>query len=307
MGLITALAGGVGAARFLTGLSRLVKQEDLSVIVNTGDDIDLFGLHISPDIDIVAYTLAGIVDEGKGWGVRNDTFQCLNMLGSYGLETWFNLGDKDLATHIYRTELLRKGKKLSEVTALLCEALGLKLNLLPMANEKFETRIKTKQGIMHFEEFLIKHQAQLEVLGVEFAGADKAKPAEGVLEAILDAELVVVCPSNPVVSISTILSVDGVREALKRTEARVVGVSPIVAGAPIKGPADKLLRALGVEVSAFGVAKFYGDFLDCFVIDQLDACEKKRIEALGMAVKVANTVMKSFEDKVGLARVVLEA
>ena len=305
--MITALAGGVGAARFLTGLVKLVNEEDLRIIANTGDDIELFGLHISPDIDIVAYTLAGIVDEDKGWGIKGDTFHCLEMLKKHGADTWFNLGDRDLATHIYRTERLAKGVTLSQITDEICRALGLKVKILPMSNDKFETRIKIAEGSVHFEEYFVKRQAKDEVLGVEFAGATDAKPSPGVLEAILDAELVIVCPSNPVVSIGTILAVDGVRDALRKTSARVVAVSPIVAGAPIKGPADKLLRGLGLDVSAYGVAELYSDFLDAFVIDVKDEGEKNKIELLGLDVKVTNTIMKSLHDKVSLARIVLES
>jgi LPPG:FO 2-phospho-L-lactate transferase len=304
--LIAALAGGVGAAKFLTGLIRLVREEDLTVIANTGDDIELFGLHISPDIDIVTYTLAGIVDEEKGWGIRGDTFQCLDMLKKQGVDTWFGLGDRDLATHIYRTNRLNQGFTLSQITSEVCQNLGLKVKILPMSNDKFETRITTREGSMHFEEYFVKRQYKDEVLGVEFMGAATAKPSPEVLDTLLDTEVVVVCPSNPVVSIGTILALDGVKVALKRTKARVVGISPIVAGLPIKGPADKMLRALGLEVSAFGVAQLYADFLDTFVIDSKDAAAKSRIENLGVKVKVTNTVMKSLDDKVSLAKVVLD-
>jgi LPPG:FO 2-phospho-L-lactate transferase len=304
--LIVALAGGVGAARFLTGLTRLVENEDLSVIVNTGDDIELFGLHISPDLDIVTYTLAGIVDEAKGWGVMGDTFQCLEMLKAHGLDTWFGLGDRDLATHLYRTESLKKGYTLTQITKEISSVLGLKTKILPMTDDVFETRVRTSEGSIHFEEYFVRRQAKDEVLGVEFVGATTAKPAPGVLDAILEAEIVVVCPRNPVVSIGTILEVDGVRDALKRTNARVIGISPIVAGMPIKGPADKMLRGLGFEVSAYGVAKIYSDFLDTFVIDTKDTGSKSRVETLGVNVKVTNTVMKSLEDKVALAKAVLE-
>jgi LPPG:FO 2-phospho-L-lactate transferase len=304
--MITALAGGVGAARFLTGLVRLVEGEDLTVIVNTGDDIDLFGLHISPDVDIVTYTLAGVVDEEKGWGIKGDTFRCLEALGKFGCETWFNLGDKDLATHMFRTGLLKNGFKLSEITAQVSRALGLDLTILPMTDDRFETRVVTGSGSVHFQEYFVKRGAEDEVLGVEFLGVESAEPAVGVVEAIMDSEFVVVCPSNPVVSIGTILAVKGVREALKRTSARKVAVSPIIAGAPVKGPADKLLRGLGLEVSAFSVAKLYSDFLDTFILDTADSTEKGRIEKLGVEVKVTNTIMKSLDDKIELARTVLE-
>lgn len=304
--MITALAGGIGAAKFLTGLVKLVKEEELTVVVNTGDDIELYGLHISPDIDIVTYTFAGIVDENKGWGIRGDTFRCLNAIKRLNGEAWFNLGDLDFATHMFRTALLKEGRGLSEVTALISKALGLKVKILPMTDDRVETRILTKEGLVHFEEYLVKNGARDEVLGVEFVGANVAKPAVGVVEAILDSELVIVCPSNPIVSIGAILGVRGVREALKQASGRRVAVSPIVAGYPIKGPADKLLRGLGFEVSAFSVAKLYADFLDLFVIDVADAAEKEKIEDLGIEVKVANTVMRSLKDKILLAKVILE-
>ena len=304
--MITALAGGVGAARFLTGLVRLVEEKDLSVIVNTGDDIELFGLHISPDVDIITYTLAGIVDEEKGWGIRGDTFHCLEALKKFGGEAWFNLGDKDLATHMFRTALLKNGFKLSDVTTQVSHALGLDVAILPMTDDKFETRIVTRSGSVHFQEHLVKREAKDKVLGVEFVGVENAKPAAGVVESIMESRLVVVCTSNPVVSIGTILAVKGVRDALRFTNAKKVAVTPIVAGAPIKGPADKVLRGLGLEVSAYSVAKLYSDFLDMFILDTTDSAEKGRIEKLGVEVKVANTIMKSLEDKIELARNVLE-
>jgi len=304
--MITALAGGVGAARFLTGLVKLVNEEDLSIIVNTGDDIELFGLHVSPDVDIVTYTLAGIVDEAKGWGIKGDTFQCLEALRRLNQEVWFAIGDRDLATHIFRTNLLKGGRKLSEVTAEVARALGLKMAILPMTDDKFETRIVTANGSIHFQEYLVKRGAKDEVLGVEFLGADNAKPAAGVIDAVMNAKLVIVCPSNPVVSIGTILAVKGIRDSLKQTGAKKVAISPIVAGAPIKGPADKLLRGLGLEVSAYSVAKLYADFLDTFILDTADSAEKERIEKLGIEVKVANTIMRTLEDKVRLAETVLE-
>jgi LPPG:FO 2-phospho-L-lactate transferase len=305
--MITALAGGVGAARFLTGLVKLVDEKALSIIVNTGDDIELFGLHISPDIDIVAYTLAGIVDEEKGWGIKGDTFQCLEALRRLTREVWFALGDRDIATHIFRTSLLKKGRTLSEVTAEIARALGLKMAIFPMTDDKFETRIVTRAGALHFQEYLVKRGAKDEVFGVKFVGADDAKPAAGVVDAVMNAELVIVCPSNPVVSIGTILAVNGVRNALKQTEAKKVAISPIVAGAPIKGPADKLLRGLGFEVSAYSVAKLYADFIDTLILDTADSAEKEKIEKLGIEVKVANTIMRTLDDKVRLAKTVLDS
>jgi LPPG:FO 2-phospho-L-lactate transferase len=304
--MITALAGGVGAARFLTGLVRLVSEEELTVIVNTGDNITLHGLHISPDTDIVTYTLAGVVDENKGWGIRGDTFRCLEALKKLGEETWFRLGDNDMATSVYRTALLSEGVDLSEVTARIARAFGLRVAILPMTNDKFETQIKTTSGTFHFEEYLVKRKAQDEVLGVSYLGVDRAEPAPRVLDAIADSELVVVCPSNPVVSIGTILTVKGIRDSLRKTHARKVAISPIVGGAPVKGPADKLMKGLAHEVSAFGVAELYRDFIDTFVIDTVDSKDRTKIEELGVRVKVANTIMRSLDDKVSLAKTVLE-
>jgi LPPG:FO 2-phospho-L-lactate transferase len=305
--LITALAGGVGAARFLQGLIRIVPEKEVTVIVNTGDDIELYGLHISPDLDIVMYTLAGIVDEEKGWGIREDTFHCLELLQKYGYETWFNLGDRDLATHIHKTFLLRGGFSLSEATSKLCRSLGLVVKLLPMTNDKFETRIIIDKGTVHFQEYLVKRGAQDKVLGVSFEGAEKAQPAPEVIDSILSADTIIVCPSNPIVSIGTILSLKGVRNSLRETKAKVVAISPIVGGAPIKGPADKLMRGLGLEVSAYSVAYLYRDFLDVFIVDNMDRTEKERIEELGLRAIVTNTIMKSQRDKIQLARATLKS
>ena len=305
--MITALAGGVGAARFLQGLVKVVPEKKITVIVNTGDDIELYGLHISPDLDIVMYTLAGIVDKAKGWGIQGDTFCCLEMLQKYGHETWFNLGDKDFATHIYRTHLLKDGLSLSEATEKLCQRLGLEVRIIPMTNNKFETKIVTPKGTLHFQEYLVKRQAKDEVNDVVFEGSKTAQPAPGVVDSILDAETIIICPSNPIVSIGTILSVEGVKSALEKTEAKVVGISPIVGGFPIKGPADRLMRGLGLEVSAYGVAGVYRTFLDTFVIDQVDQAEKGRIEELGLNVVTTNTIMRDLKDKVQLARVTLRS
>jgi len=299
------LAGGIGAARFLRGLTKLVNERDLSVIVNTGDDIELFGLHISPDLDIVTYTLAGIVDDKKGWGIRQDTFRCLQALRKMD-EAWFTLGDMDLATHLFRTSLLKKGYTLTEVTEQICKTLGLNAAILPMTDDKFETRIVTEIGSIHFEEYLVKRGSRDEVLGIEYCGAEFARPSVRAITSIYDSELVIICPSNPIVSIGTILAVKGVRDALRNTKAKKVAISPIISGAPIKGPADKLMRGIGLEVSAFSVAKLYSDFLDTFILDTLDASEKARIEELGIEVKVANTIMRSLSDKIQLARNVLQ-
>ncbi|MCD6164282.1 MAG: 2-phospho-L-lactate transferase [Candidatus Odinarchaeota archaeon] len=300
--MITTLAGGVGAARFLQGLVHVVPPEEIVTIVNTGDDIEFYGLHISPDVDIVTYTLAGIVDEEKGWGMRGDTFNCLDMLRKYGYETWFMLGDKDLATHIHRTLLLKSGLKLSEVTEKIRKALGVKVKIIPMTNDKVQTKIVTNVGEMHFQEYLVKRKAQDPVLDVKFEGIERAEPAPGVIEAILNADGIIICPSNPIVSIGPILSIKGVKEALKKTKAKIVAISPIVGGAPIKGPADKLMRGLGIEVSALGIAKIYKNFLDALVIDNVDRDLKPKIEEIGVKVHVTNTIMKTLENKIKLAK-----
>ena len=304
--MITALAGGVGAAKFLAGLVKLVPEEELSVIVNTGDNITLHGLYISPDTDIVIYTLAGVVDEVTGWGIRGDTYHCLEALNKLGEKTWFKLGDKDIATHVLRTALLNKGVTLSEATAKIARSFGLGSAILPMTDDRFETWIRTKEGTFHFEEYLVQRNAQDSVLGIDFIGAGNAKPAPGTIDSINGSELVVLCPSNPIVSIGTILTVNGIREALEKTQARKVAISPIVAGKPIKGPADKLLKAAGCEVSAFGVAELFKGILDAFIIDAADSQDRNRIEELGVEVIVTNTIMQSMEDKVALAKTVLE-
>ena len=305
--MITALAGGVGAARFLQGLVEAVPEKEITVVVNTGDDIELHGLYICPDLDIIMYTLAGIVDEEKGWGIRGDTFHCLETLEKYGCETWFKLGDRDLATHLYRTQMLNNGISLSEITHRLCQSLGLKLKILPMSDEKVETRIVTDAGTMHFQEYLVKRGAQDRVTGVVLEGVEKARPAPGVIDSIFNSEAIFICPSNPIVSIGTILSLKDVRQALKETKAKVAAISPIVGGAPVKGPADRLMHGLGLEVSAYSVACLYRDFLDVFVLDQVDRVEKKRIEGLGLQVIVTNTLMKSLEGKVRLAETALKS
>lgn len=304
---VTCLAGGVGAAKFLQGLVKILLQENITVIVNTGDDVELYGLHISPDPDIVMYTLAGVVDEEKGWGLRGDTFNCLDMFGKYGLATWFQLGDRDLATHIYRTQLLKNGHSLSQVTEKLYMALGLKVKILPMSNERVSTKIVTDAGEMHFEEYLVRRGAEDKVLDVFFDGSDLAHPAPGVVQSILEADGIILCPSNPIVSIGPILAVKDVRDALRNTAAKIVAISPIVGGAAIKGPADKLMRALDIDVSAYSVAHLYRDFLDVFILDEIDREEKEKVEELGLRAVTAKTIMQSSEDKANLAKSTLEA
>src|SRR5579875_1891459 len=305
--MIVVFAGGVGAARFLQGVVQVIPQEDITVIVNTGDDRDFYGLHVSPDIDIIMYTLAGIVDETHGWGIRNDTYNTMQQLTRYGHEDWFMLGDRDLATHIHRTNLLRMGKTPSEVAEDLRQRFGLQLRLLPMSDQPIATHIQTPAGLLHFQEYMVKRRCSDEVQDVVFVGAKEARPAPGVLDAIKQAEAILIAPSNPIVSIGSILAVPGIHDTLHEASGMVVAVSPIVGGAPIKGPADKLMRGLGMNVSAVGVARCYRDFLDVMVIDTQDASLADDIEDLGIPTVVTDTIMRDSEAKVALARAVLRA
>lgn len=305
MGLVVALAGGVGAARLLRGLVQVISPEDLIIVGNTGDDVELYGLYVSPDLDIIMYTLAGIVDEAKGWGVSGDTFNCLEMLGKFGFETWFKLGDKDLAIHIARTKLLRNGMTLSQATTELCRMLGVKAKLIPMSNDPVRTKVVSGQLRLEFQEYFVKRGTKDEVTDVIFEGAEKAKAAPVVIKAIKEAERVIICPSNPVLSISPILSISAIKKELRNTRAHIIGVSPIIGGKAIKGPADRVMADMGLEASAYGVAKFYEDFLDHFIIDEMDESQKKRIEELGVKVTVTDTIMRNLEDSIRLAKVVI--
>jgi LPPG:FO 2-phospho-L-lactate transferase len=305
--MIVVLAGGVGAARFLQGLVQVVPQEEITVIANTGDDRIFYGLNVSPDSDIVIYTLAGVVDEKNGWGIRNDTTYTMQQLTSYGNEDWFLLGDKDLATHIHRTARLREGKTLSEVTDELRQHFGVKLRILPMSDQPIATHIQTPAGLFHFEEYMIQRHCSDEVQGVVFVGAQEAKPAPDVLNALKTADAILLAPSNPIVSIGSILAVPGIHDVLHEASGMIVAVSPIVGGASIKGPADKLMRGLHMDVSAVGVARHYRDFLDVMVIDEQDAHLAEAIEDLGIPTSITNTIMRDDEAKAALARHVLRA
>jgi LPPG:FO 2-phospho-L-lactate transferase len=305
--MITTLAGGVGAARFLEGLVQVVPPAAVTAIVNTGDDFVLHGLHIAPDLDIVTCTLAGLIDAGQGWGIAGDTFACLAWLGRLGGPEWFKLGDRDLALHIRRSELLRGGLPLSQVAEQFRQALGVEVRLLPMTDQPAPTHILTPAGAIHFEEYLVRRRAADEVHGVRFVGIEQATPAPGVLAALHEAEAILIAPSNPVVSIGPILAVPGIREALRATAAPVVAISPIVGGAAIKGPAVPLMRALQIEPSARGVAQTYRDILDVLVIDQADHALQREIEALGVRAIVTDTIMRGPAEKAALARVALDA
>lgn len=299
------LAGGVGAARFLLGLTDVVNPSQVTVIANTGDDKEFFGLHVSPDIDINIYTLAGVVNPDTGWGIAGDTFTVLETLKRYGNDTWFALGDQDLATHIHRSWKLKQGYSLSQVTAELADCFGIKLKLLPMSDDPIATFIHTPAGEMHFQDYLVKRQARDPVLGVVYKGIHKARPAPGVVEAIERAEAIIIPPSNPIVSVGTILAVPGIREAIQRSQAPVVGVSPIIAGKTVKGPADRLMSGLGYEVSAYGVARYYRGLLNGYVIDHQDRHLVEAIRSLNISVEVADTMMDQPSRRRHLAEVVI--
>lgn len=306
MTLVTVLAGGVGAARFLEGLIRLAAQDHVTIIGNTGDDVEFYGLRICPDLDIVTYTLAGVVDAERGWGIRNDTNYCQQSLAGLGFESWFWLGDRDMATHIYRTSRLREGATLTEVTGELTKRFGLRVNLIPMSNDRVETRIITDHEELNFQEYFVKRHAQDAVRGVKFLGAEEADPSPGVIDSIRTSDHILIAPSNPAVSIGPILAIKGIRQALRENRRKTVGISPIIAGAPVKGPADKLMAGLGQEVSAYGVAQTYVDIMTGFIIDSQDKKIESRIKSLGVNVAVTDTLMRSLDDKVRVAKTVLD-
>jgi LPPG:FO 2-phospho-L-lactate transferase len=310
---VTALAGGIGAGKFLRGLIRAVPPEDLTVIVNTGDDFTLHGLHISPDLDSVTYWMAGLSDTDRGWGRRGETFRTLEELRRLGGEAWFGLGDLDLATHMARTQMLAEGRTLTEATDQLRRAVGIRARILPMTDDRIETRVDCvdEEGRpldLHFQDYWVRRGARDEVKAVRFEGADRAEPAPGVLEAVASAQVALVCPSNPVVSIAPILAVPGIRDALASRRDRVAGVSPIVAGAPIQGMADRLMPSAGLEVSAFGAASAYGGVISGWVIDRQDEHLAGRIEEeLGLTIAVTDTIMTDDAAAERVARTALNA
>jgi LPPG:FO 2-phospho-L-lactate transferase len=289
---VVVLAGGVGAARFLRGVVQLVEPERLSVIVNTGDDRIFYGVHVSPDLDIVTYTLAGRIDPERGFGLANDRFELVERLRALGHETWFRLGDADFANSLHRTLRLAAGARLDEVTDELRRDHGLGLRLLPMSNDPCPTFVSLGDGTrLHFEEYLVRDGAPTDVRSVDLSAAAAAAPAPGVVEAIAGADAILVAPSNPIVSIGPIRAVPAIRRALDTATCPIVAVSPIVGGLPIKGPAGPLMRAQGLEVSAHGVAALYRDWIDGFVFDARDAAEASAIEALGLEVASLDTLM----------------
>src|SRR5215210_542328 len=303
---VCALAGGVGGAKLAAGLQDVLSPGDLSVVVNTADDFDLWGLHICPDLDTVMYTLAGISNPETGWGIENESFATLNMLEHYGEEIWFKLGDRDLATHVLRTSRMRSGETLTEVTASLCSALGVESFVLPMSDDPVSTILKTPDGRLEFQEYFVRRGQRDEVSGISLRGIEEARPTEGVLAAIGGVDAIVFCPSNPVVSVGPILALPGMEEALASSSAPKVAVSPIVGGRALKGPADRMLASLGHEVSATGVARMYAGLVDGMVVDGVDAGERAGIEAIGMHVLVTESVMRDAEDRARLASETLE-
>jgi LPPG:FO 2-phospho-L-lactate transferase len=305
--VIVALAGGTGAAKLLRGVVRVTDPRRLFVVGNTGDDLDWWGLRVSPDLDSVAYALAGLLDAGRGWGVRDDTFHCLDAMARLGRETWFRLGDRDLATHLHRTLLLRGGLSLTAATRAIVDALGVAARLVPMSDDPVRTELRTPEGWLSLEEFFVRERCAPDVLEVAYRGAAEARPAPEVLEAIESAEAVIVCCSNPVTSIGPILAVPGIVDVLARTPAPKVAVSPIVGGQAVSGPAAKLLAARGLEVSPQGVARAYRPWLDILVIDAVDAAYAATLERDGVRPVMAEALMPDGAAEARLARVVLEA
>jgi len=306
--MITILSGGTGTPKLIEGLRHLVRDEELTVIVNTADDIWWNGLYVSPDVDTVLYLFANILDTEKYWGIRGDTFYALKQLTRYDAEwTWFSIGDKDLATHIIRTYLLKKGLKLHEIVKYLSRKLGVKATILPMSNDRVETIVETDIGVMNIQEYLVKYRAEPEVYNVKFPGLERALPAPGVIDSIRNAEIIIIGPSNPINSIGPIINLKEVRETLRKTEVPIVAVSPIISGKPVSGPADKFMKALGYDPSPIGIVEIYKDFLDGIIIDVADKVYVEKIERkYGIKAKATNTIMLTLKDKVKLAEEVLD-
>ena len=287
----TVLAGGTGAAKFLRGLVQVVPEEQVHVIVNVGDDTDVWGLHISLDIDSITYALAGKLDTLRGWGLVNETFRCLETIEAFGMPGWFRLGDQDLATHLTRTHLLRSGLSLSETVERMSKAMGVKARVLPATDDPVRTKVETPQGMLGFQEFFVREQWKPEVRSVSYAGATEARAPAVVLDSIRDAQLVIIAPSNPITSIGPILALHQVREALRCTRAEVIAISPLIGNAAVSGPAAKLMEACGYEVSPSGVARCYHDFLNNIVIDVRDGALASSIRYETIGVRVTNLLM----------------
>ena len=304
--MIVALAGGVGAARLLRGLVRVVAPADVTAVVNTGDDVVLHGLHVSPDLDTVTYTLAEAVNDETGWGLAGETWTVMDALERFGVETWFRLGDRDLATHLYRTTRLAAGAPLSSVTAEIARGWGLEVRLLPMTDDRVETRVTVEGTEIGFQDYFVRRRHSVAVERIRFAGAEQARPAPGVVDALGTADVVVVCPSNPLLSIAPLLAVPGLRDAVEARRSHTVAVSPIVGGVALKGPADRLLTELGHEASVVGVARLYASLAATLVIDEADATLAGAVEDAGMRCVVAPAVMHDPAAAAALAKTVLD-
>jgi LPPG:FO 2-phospho-L-lactate transferase len=305
--MICVLTGGTGGAKFVDGLRHVMPAEQITIIVNTGDDLLWWGLYVSPDIDSITYVLSDLLSRERGWGVQSDTFHCLQSMGQLGEPTWFHTGDRDLATHLFRSRLLTEGKPLSHATATICERLGIKSRVLPMSDSRVETRVDTPAGDLSFQEYFVQRWYQDPVNGVRFAGASDAEPASGVIDAITSADAVLIAPSNPITSIGPILAVPGIRTALGAARGVIAAISPIIVGAAVTGPAGTLMAAQGLPCSIAGIAQAYVDFLDILVCDTLDAAAAEALRQNGLHVHCTNTIMRTVEDKAELARVVLES
>ena len=303
---VLALAGGVGGAKLALGLSRVLSPHELTIVVNTGDDEEFYGLHVSPDLDTVMYTLAGVANPETGWGIIGETFKALERLKMYGADAWFGLGDKDLATHIRRTDMLRSGHTLSEVTRSLGAALGIRHPIVPMTDDRVRTRVTTELGELAFQEYFVKLRCEPIVKSIRFEGAEAASPAPAFSRALEQSGAIVFCPSNPFVSVAPILAVPGVSRGIEGFGGLRVAVSPIVGGRALRGPAAKMLEELGHDVSCVGVADRYVGQCDIFIIDEEDRAARARIEELGMRVEVTDTIMDTEADKVRLAKFICE-
>ena len=304
---LTVLCGGLGGSRFVDALARAAGPESVTAIGNVGDDVEPLGLHVSPDLDTVLYTLAGLLDEDRGWGVRDETTSALRMAEALGAETWFTLGDRDIGLHLVRTALLREGRPLSETFAYLADRIGVDVRLLPATDDRLRTFLETPEGELDFQTWFVRRRHADRVLGVRFDGAEAARPAPGVLDAVADADTVFLAPSNPFVSIGPILAVPGLREAVAARRERVAAVSPIVAGEAVRGPLAGMLASLGHEPTAVGVARLYADVAGTFVLDEADAALAPDVEALGLRAVVAPVVMIDPEMREDVGRAVLEA
>lgn len=304
--MIVALTGGIGGTKLILGFSKLLSKNQLTVIGNTGDDLELFGLRICPDLDTVTYTLGNLVNADTGWGIQDDSFICLDALKHLGEPSWFNLGDRDLATHLWRTSLIKQGNSLSQITEKMCQILGVDCRLLPMTNSYTPTYLMTSQGKLHLQEYLIREKCKPVVQELIYENIQNASPAPGISEAILNADGVILCPSNPFISIGPILAVPGIRKLLIQTDAPIFAITPIVNQRALKGPTAKMLEELGYPVSPIAIATLYRDFLDVFVLDNQDVQMRKEIEAMGLKVIVTNTVMNNDQEKIRLANELLE-